>query len=151
VVLASLSGASDSAKVTRLVSDLQQIETAMTMWMQGTGRVNWPRNDTGEQVPRGLSNLRNQTSLSDYLTTVPESPFGNGYNYDYNNTGMDFPCGGYSAGDVNIYVNNVGTSTIEKVDEIVDGGNESNPLNCGKVRLYNNSDLFYSLSGDGIL
>lgn len=155
VVLASLSGARESAKITKTVSDLEQIETALTMWMQNTRRAKWPHpgNDLGGLGYGGgeggdyvvLSTLNNQTGLDEYLTSVPGPPFNGEYEYhnDYNESNSN--CGQEHRG-TNIDINNsdITTSIAKEIDQIID---QEIDLNCGKLR-YNNGRLWYSLSMD---
>lgn len=128
-----------------MVSDLKQIETAMTMWMQSTGRTQWPHNDDG--YSRIMENLVDNTSLSDHLTSLPGPPFGStGYRYDNNNNGgnSEFTgCGDYTAAAVNIFVRDVPEEVIKKISDIVENNSE---LGCHKVRQYDGSDLWYMIS-----
>lgn len=140
VVLASLSGARERAQITRTVSDFEQIETALTMWMQNTGRTSWPEpsdvGGSGNHFP--LESMVSNTSLGEYLTSVPESPWGP---YYYRNNGMEGSCGSRA---VNIRIPNVDTDIVSEVNQIVedDGGD----LNCGKIS--HPGPLYYQLSED---
>lgn len=143
IVLASLSGARERARITRMVSDLKQIETSMVMWMQGEGMTQWPTEGSlsGDDLP--VSDIVNQTTLGQYLNSVPEPPFGNYYGYD--NNGDSFSCGGYTAAGVLLLVNGVSSDLIAEINKIVDGDND---LSCGKVRQYSSGGLRYMLSAD---
>lgn len=158
IVLASLSGARKSAQVTRMVSDLQQIETSLVMWMQGEGYTQWPHptndlNMSGDGVDgyrAEIGALASQTSFGDYINSSPDAPFGKGKylgdkKYLYWRHGGSFSCGDYSYYGVNIRVEYVPTDVMQEVNDIVDGENEQN-VDCGKVRT--NSHLHYSLSNN---
>lgn len=150
VVLAALSGARERAQITRTVSDLEQIETAMTMWMQGEGHTQWPEDvDVGTGgVNEPISEMMDADNLNKYLTSAPEPPFGTGeYIYDNNNDSRG-DCGS-TAGGVNLSVKiGQGSNDIEimeSISEIID--NDDGDLSCGKVVRYT-GDLRYNLSLD---
>lgn len=145
IVLASLSGARESAQVTRMASDLQQIETAMIMWMQSTGRTEWP--DLGAT---SVKNISSTTNLSKNITSIPKPPIGT-TEYRYYRANSTFNC---SDGDpvhygVTLYVDGVEQSIAQKLDSIIDKAG-STDLDCGKFRWRTTADgrIQYSLSTD---
>lgn len=152
IVLASLSGARERAQITRTVSDFQQIETAMTMWMQGEGYTKWPEltddlnlDDGGNTNEVSINFLAENTNLSEYLTVIPEPSFGDVYNYwQYDN--REFNCGDAEVYGVNIAADGLtvpeNEEILNKIQKLVES--DSN-LDCGKIR--NQDDhLLYSLS-----
>lgn len=152
IVLASLSGARESAQVTRMASDLKQIETAMTMWVQNTDGAQWPddnnyTNDSGGLVPLGT--LMSESSFSEYINTSPEPPVGDGYYaYDYDESQGPFDCEDPDSDSinygVNLYVTDTSQEIQEKVDDIIDGDDD---LGCGKVT-GGGTNLIYKISDD---
>lgn len=146
VVLASLSSARYEARITRTVTDLKQIETSMLLWMQGSGRVVWPHEDTISPGPNvTMTEFRNVTTLDQYLTEAPDTLFGD-EEYTYDNGHDAFTCGGGASRGVNIFVGNIDDrETIEKINEIID---DDGSLACGKVKRHGNGHLMYMLSKD---
>ena len=151
VVLASLSGARERARITRMVSDFRQIETGLTLWMDATGRVQWPEDESfgdGASDAR-LSEVAAESNLSEYLT-VPEPPFGSHYQYDFDpGTGVVTDnCGRPHFG---IYISDPNDEVTEEimqaVDEIIDGEVD---LDCGKLRRYVSvaPDIIYYVIGE---
>lgn len=143
VVLAALSGARERAQITRTVSDFEQIETAMTMWMQNTGRTSWPvPSDIGGSGNYPIDDMVDNTSFGDYLTSVPETHFGDGQ-YLYRNDGNEFSCENddprYSS--VHIRLNDVDSDIASDIQEIIEDDDNDD---CGKVRYGGN--LYFSLS-----
>jgi len=150
-VLSSLSGARESAKTTRLVSDFKQIEKAFILWMDANGRTQYP-NETifGSSNPT-LEQAVQNTDLSEYLNAIPDPPFGNTYIYDYDSN--QFSCGKTWSRGANIFVRNVPSDVKKEVNRIIEDDTDSSgnqDLDCGRVRASGNW-LAYSLSMDGDL
>lgn len=141
VVLAALSGARESAKVTRTVSDWKQIETALTMWMQNTRRTEWPEpsevGDGGNSM--SLDNLVENTSLGDYLTSVPDPQFDDVYTYYNNGSNGDCGTSGVIIRNPNMRDTDIAADLNKAVE---DDGN----MNCGQVRHYSDRRLYYVIS-----
>lgn len=145
VVLASLSGARESARMTRMASDLEQIETAMTMWMDAEGLVQWPDEqyfNSGSNPT--ISEMTENSNLSEYLTSTPEPPFGNPYFYDNDNPD-EAPQECNSSPDLGLVVNGIEPDIVDKIDEIIDGEIDGA---CGKVRANGNLLYVFSFTGN---
>lgn len=170
VVLAALSGARESAKIQKAVSNFEQIETAMTMWMDSTGKVEWPSDSNSSLFDSNanveLEDLIDNTELDQHLTSVPDAPFGDTW-YEYRLRSWPqgdsyrlFSCGNSVIRGVNLYIrgSKITEEIAEKVNEIIDGENEDNTLACGKIRWRggkgpdnDKGDLIYGLSNNGKL
>ena len=156
VVLASLSGARESAKVTRTVSDFRQFETAMTLWMQSSGQTVWPtESDLGLGQSPAMKDIATTTTLGEYLTTVPDPQFGDFYQYDYD--GDVFTCGDPYFKGVLVVVNSssaIDQGVIDRVNQILDGDIKTGgdpDLDCGKIRSKEDgTNIIYQISSDGI-
>lgn len=152
VVLSSLSGARERAQITRMVSDFKQIELGMTLWLSSTGQNSWPLDlDDYPHDNTPVQDLVDTTELGEYITDIPEPPFGStGYHYD--NDGDTHTCGvnGELAG-VKITVDHVDKEIAEELNRIVDGDAqiEGNNETCGKIQWRGNfrDQLSYKLSG----
>jgi prepilin-type N-terminal cleavage/methylation domain-containing protein len=143
-VLASLSGARKQAKITRMVEDFRQIETAFELYrtrVGGGGHIE--ETSFGTSYNPTIQEIIDASSqFKEALTTAPTPPLGNKpYGYDNDNADQPGDCG---ASDNAIFLNSpdIKTENIEKMDEIIDGTQD---LNCGKLRYTGNIE--YVLSG----
>lgn len=143
VVLAALSGARERAQITKMVSDFQQIEMALTMWMQSSDQVEWPRHDGNYSA--SIEELANDTSFGDYINSIPEPAFGS-ETYRYQRGAGSFSCGDSEAAGVTIGVSNIPQDIASSTQDVIENDKD---LSCGKFR-WRDSDrrLFYSISDE---
>ena len=160
VVLASLSGARESAQQARMASDLKQIETGMTLWMQATGRSQWPdHNVVGDTLPEIMEN----TTLDEYLT-LPEFPLvdpayqDGSFHYHSSSDSISSNCGvvGHIGAQEGTWLRfNMGyvhhpdrTAVHDYLNKIIDGDDGGYDY-CGKIRARNDTSIvWYILSDD---
>lgn len=156
VVLASLSGARESAQVTKTIQDFRQIETAVHLWMNSEGFTEYPTAGSsevcggtgyethyGQNCPFSEIITNSNSSFSNHLSSLPEpaaldSPSGYSYYYeryqspdcgdDSNQYFSAAVCGVNIGFDLNTDYDG---GVINKLDNEVDGGDGSE---SGKLR-----------------
>lgn len=147
VVLASLSDARESAKVTNLVRNFEEIEKAFYMWGLQEGRSDyWSDSELGisDASYPNIGTIINETNLSEYLSTEAESSLGRPFHYVDGNG--DISCGASIRGGPAAATWSVSSHDIAgAVDEVVDGGDGNF---CGRIQWTEDSgssdiDLFY--------
>lgn len=151
VILTTFSGVRDEARTANIIGNLEQTELAFILWMQRTGRQQWPSAFDSEfsAVESGgsvkIEDFLEVTSLSDFLPAVPRFPTGD-HDYRYHQFG-DFTCLSAMtdtdiARGVNLKVYDFPRDEAERLNEKVDGDSD---LECGRIR-YDGQRLCYSLS-----
>ncbi len=171
VVIASLNGAREKAKISKVVSDLQNIEKAFNMLvLLETGC--WPKEVNSQAntyctyaLTPSTSNpsiaqaiASNTTNFKNYLSSAPVFPFPHdGSNYRYDNDIDIFNPAVCNSNTVNFGVNLVVHSgdnnlndVFQKLNDILDphekNQSEDTKKYCGKIRINSASNILYSLS-----
>jgi len=144
VVLASLSGAREQAKITRMAEDFRQIETAFELYRTRVGSGSHIKETSfgAGSNPTIQEMIDASSQFKEALTTAPTPPLGDKpYQYDNDNANQTGDCG---ASDNAVFLNSpdIKTENIEKMDEIIDGTQDAD---CGKLRYTGNIE--YVLSG----
>jgi len=143
-VLSSLSGARESTKTTRLVSDFKQFEKAFTLWMDANGRIQYPNETIFGSGNPSLKQAVQNTDLSEYLTSMPEPSFGNVYRYD-NDEDVFSGCGDVENHGVNIFAYDVPDDIQREVNRIIEDDRKANgtqDLDCGRIRTNSTMHFF---------
>lgn len=125
VVLASLSGARESARISRYSQDISQIKAALAMY----------QNDNNGKYPvadHDWSDSAERSALSPYIDW-PDNPWGGVYHLEEDNGGfndsIDIPHSGNSAGSFSENIAN-------KVDDQLDDGDpNAGNIQIGSTRL----------------
>lgn len=149
VVLATVSSARDKARVVNMTETLRQTNLGFTLWMQQTGRQQWPSafEFAGEESGSiTIEDLMSETQLDDYLSAIPQHPTEE-HEYRYHQFG-DFSCEESMtntdiARGVHVKVYDFPTEDAVKISEIVDGDAD---LDCGRARQDSNGTFYYQLS-----
>lgn len=153
VILSTFSGVRDKARTANIIGNLEQTELAFILWMQNTGRQQWPSAFDSEfdSVESGgsvaIEDFIEVTSLSDFLSSTPEFPTGD-HEYRYHRFSTDFECGSsYIFAGVNLKVYDFPQDEAERLNREVDNDGD---LDCGRIRFEPRSGsegrLYYSLS-----
>jgi prepilin-type N-terminal cleavage/methylation domain-containing protein len=169
IVLAYMGPARDRAKATAILQQLQEIEKALRIYMISENKSTWPSsgiNVNNQTDDCAIDNLVATGGIgctpslpfpnfSNYLSTSPNTTIAN-TEYGYWNEGNPYICGGAgnttahrtgirirlgrisgSAGDILTY--------FDYIDRAIDGGNETNRENCGRVGIGGSSNSLYYL------
>lgn len=169
VVLASLNGARESARITRTAEDFRQIRNSINLWMTDNGFAKYPNANSNEvcggtgyntyygqncPIPEMYSNPN--SSFSDSMSSPPTPPLNDASNYFYSFEKWQSPdCNNNSTPQcgtsIALGLNNANSSIANKLDEIVDNGDGKN---SGRLRWWGGSvgissnTIHYHLSDD---
>lgn len=150
VILTTFSGVRDKARTANIIGNLEQTELAFILWMQHTGRQQWPPASEFPSESGGSIKIEDfiaESELSEFLSSTPEFPTGD-HEYRYHRFSTDFECGSsYIFAGVNLKVYDFPQNEAERINQEIDNDTD---LDCGRVRFERISGsqgrLYYSLS-----
>lgn len=147
VIFTTVQTSRTKAQYAAVTQQLQEIDTAFTVWMTHGDRTDWwDETSFGLGSNPTLDDLITNTDLSKYLSAAPVPALGTEFEYD-NDGDVNGGCGSSYGRGTNIVLTDVTPAIASEIDVRIDQGDGNQ---CGKIK-WNTSQtvFFYELSDDG--